>query len=85
MMTVLLLADTFPILWKLPMKRQQLTRELNRNIEEIAGKLLAETRKEKLGQSGGREDKSIIGLLSTSKSVETKMFDMLTSSSFNAV
>lgn len=59
----ILLAQGIPIFWKIPTKRQRLTKELNRSVEEIAEKLLAETRKEKLGQTT-QEDKSLIGLLS---------------------
>ena len=61
--SIVLLAQLFPILWSIPTKRRRLTQAFNRSVEEIAKKLLEETRKEKAGLSG-KEEKSLIGLLS---------------------
>ena len=62
---LLLLAQTFPFLMRLPTPRRKLIQKLCAAIEEISNVLLARTQKElEIGAVGGKEEKSIIGLLS---------------------
>lgn len=57
--------NTFPFLWRIPTPMRRLQIQLNRSMEEIATVLLENTRREMQGTGEkGREDKSIIGLLS---------------------
>ncbi|KAI9464900.1 cytochrome P450 [Boletus coccyginus] len=59
-----LLAQTFPFLSQLPTPRTNLVRKLNTVMEEISNQLIAQTQKEmKMGVIGGKEERSIIGLL----------------------
>ena len=61
-----LLAQAFPFLLRLPTPRGKLLQKLNVAMEEISNALLARTQKElEIGVVGGKEEKSIIGLLST--------------------
>lgn len=61
-----LLAQAFPILLRVPTPRKKLTQELTIAMEEIANVLLDKTRKEMdIGVTGGKGDRSVIGLLST--------------------
>ena len=60
-----LLAQTFPLLMRLPTRRGKLIQKLTLAMEEISNALLARTQKElEIGVAGGAEEKSIIGLLS---------------------
>jgi hypothetical protein len=59
------LAQTFPFLVWLPAPCWKLLQKLNVAIEESLNELLARTQKElAMGAVGGKEEKSIIGLLS---------------------
>ena len=61
-----LLAQRFPLLVQLPTPRGKLIQKLNDAMDEISSVLLARTQKElEMGVVGGKEEKSIIGLLST--------------------
>ena len=63
---LLLLSQVFPILAELPTSRTRLMQKLNIAMEEISDALLARTLQElEMGVVGGKEEKSIIGLLST--------------------
>ena len=60
------MAQTFPFLMKLPTPRSNLIQKLNIAMEEISNELIARTQKEmEMGVIGGKEERSIIGLLST--------------------
>ena len=62
---LLLLSQVFPILAELPTSRTRLMQKLNIAMEEISDVLLARTLQElEMGVVGGKEEKSIIGLLS---------------------
>lgn len=62
---VILFGNTFPFLWRLPTETRRLQRKLNQSMEEIAVPLLESTRREMRGLGEkGKEEKSIIGLLS---------------------
>ncbi|KAF8548044.1 cytochrome P450, partial [Imleria badia] len=62
-----LLAMVFPFLVRVPTPRSRLMWKLNRAMEEISNILLARTKQElDLGVVGDKEEKSVIGLLSTS-------------------
>ena len=62
---IVLLAETFPFLMWLPTPRRKLLRKLSAVMEEISNVLLARTQKElEIGVVGGKEEKSLIGLLS---------------------
>ncbi len=62
---VILFGNALPILWRLPTETRKLQTKLNRAMEEIAVPLLENTRKEMRGLGEkGKEEKSIIGLLS---------------------
>ena len=62
---VLLFGSFFPFLWRLPTETRKLQLKLNKAMEEIAVPLLENTRKEMKGLGEkGKEEKSIIGLLS---------------------
>jgi hypothetical protein len=62
---LLLLAQTFPFLIQLPTPRRKIIQKLSAAMEEISNVLLARTQKElEIGVVGGKEEKSIIGLLS---------------------
>ena len=62
-----LLATVFPFLLRVPTARTRLTWKLNDAMEEISNVLLARTKEElDMGVVGDKEEKSIIGLLSTS-------------------
>jgi len=51
---------------KLPTPRSNLIQKLNIAMEEISNELIARTQKEmEMGVIGGKEERSIIGLLST--------------------
>ncbi|KAH7925025.1 cytochrome P450 [Leucogyrophana mollusca] len=66
-----LLAPFFPWLVKLPTARIRLAHKLKASMGEISQELLARTRQEKEGNAEGeQEDKSIIGLLSKSRSYD---------------
>ncbi len=57
----------FPFLWRLPTETRRLQLKLNRCMEDIAVPLLENTRREMQGLGEkGKEEKSIIGLLSAS-------------------
>ena len=63
---LLLLAQVFPFLADIPTSRTRMIQKLNVAMEEISNVLLSRTRKEmEMGVVGGREERSIIGLLST--------------------
>lgn len=63
-----LLAEFFPFLIRMPTPRNRLSKKLGDTIEDISNVLLARTRKEmEMGAAKGKEEKSIIGLLSTSR------------------
>ncbi|KAH0826178.1 cytochrome P450 [Lanmaoa asiatica] len=60
-----LLAQAFPFLTQIPTSRNRLLQKLNVAMEEISNVLLIRTEKElEMGVVGGKEEKSIIGLLS---------------------
>ena len=62
---IVLLAETFPFLMWLPTPRRKLLRKLSAVMEEISNVLLDRTQKElEIGVVGGKEEKSLIGLLS---------------------
>ena len=62
-----LLANVFPFLVRVPTARTRLIWKLNHAMEEISNVLLARTKEElDMGVVGDKEEKSIIGLLSTS-------------------
>ena len=62
---VIFFGNVLPILWRLPTEMRRLQWKLNKSMEEIAAVLLENTRKEMRGQGEkGKEEKSIIGLLS---------------------
>ena len=64
---VIFFGNVLPILWRLPTEMRRLQWKLNKSMEEIATVLLDNTRKEMKGLGEkGREEKSIIGLLSES-------------------
>ncbi|KAH7881865.1 cytochrome P450 [Phlebopus sp. FC_14] len=61
---LLLLAQAFPILARIPTSRSKLTHKLTESMAEISTVLLNRTRKEReVGVSEDKEEKSIIGLL----------------------
>ena len=61
----LLLTQTFPFLLRLPTPRWKLIQKLNVAMEEISNVLLTRTQKElEMGVVKGKEERSIIGLLS---------------------
>lgn len=63
---LLLLGQVFPMLAHVPTSRTKLFRKLNVAVEEISDVLLARMQKElEMGVVGSREERSIIGLLST--------------------
>ncbi|KIO07015.1 hypothetical protein M404DRAFT_24140, partial [Pisolithus tinctorius Marx 270] len=63
---LLLLSQVIPLLSFIPTSRTKLLREVQRTMEDIPTELLARTRKEKEeGVLDGKEDRSIIGVLST--------------------
>ena len=63
---LLLLAQAFPFLADIPTPRTRLIQKLNVAMEEISNVLLSRTQKElEMGVVGGKEERSIIGLLST--------------------
>lgn len=62
---VIFFGNTFPILWRIPTETRRLQQKFNKAIEDIAGPLLENTRKEMQGLGeAGKEEKSIIGMLS---------------------
>ena len=68
---VIFFGNVFPILWRIPTEMRLLQRKLNKSMEEIAVPLLESTRKEMQGLGEkGKEEKSIIGLLSASSAVK---------------
>ena len=73
---VIFFGNVFPILWRIPTEMRLLQDKLNKSMEEISVTLLENTRKEMQGLGEkGKEEKSIIGLLSASlilKSVEVR-------------
>lgn len=61
-----LLSRSFPVLTKVPTFRTKLIKRLNQKMGEISNVLLTRTRIEReAGVTGDKEEKSIIGLLST--------------------
>ena len=63
---LILLALVFPFLTRIPTRRVNLLKKLTVAMDEISNVLLARTRKElEVGVIGGKEERSIIGLLST--------------------
>ena len=63
----LFFGNVFPFLWRLPTETRRLQLKLNKCMEDIAVPLLENTRREMKGLGEkGKEEKSIIGLLSTS-------------------
>ena len=61
----ILFGNFFPFLWRLPTETRRLQLKLNKSMEDIAVPLLENTRKELKGLGEkGKEEKSIIGLLS---------------------
>ncbi|KAH0839400.1 cytochrome P450 [Lanmaoa asiatica] len=61
---LLLLAQAFPFLTRVPTPRTRLVQKLNAAMEEISNVLLGRTQKElEIGVVGGKEERSIIGLL----------------------
>ena len=63
----LFFGNVFPFLWRLPTETRRLQLKLNKCMEEIAVPLLENTRREMRGLGEkGKEEKSIIGLLSAS-------------------
>ena len=63
---LLLLAQAFPSLADIPTSRTRMIQKLNVAMEEISNVLLSRTQKEmEMGVVGGKEERSIIGLLST--------------------
>ena len=63
---LLLLGEVFPFLAWVPTRRTRLRVKLNEAIQEISNVLLARTQKElEMGAIEGKEENSIIGLLST--------------------
>ncbi|KAI9464898.1 cytochrome P450 [Boletus coccyginus] len=68
---LLLLAQTFPFLISLPTPRTNLIQKLNTAMDEISNELIAQTQKElEMGVIGGKEEKSVIGLLRGSNDSE---------------
>lgn len=63
---VFFLGPVFPMLQKLPTKRNRMFKRLRTTIRGISDELLERNRREKAGLSTGETDKSIIGLLGTS-------------------
>ena len=62
---LVLLGQVFPFLMRVPTARIRLIQELSVAMEEISNVLLAKTQKElEMGVVGGKEERSIIGLLS---------------------
>jgi hypothetical protein len=62
---IVLLAEAFPFLMWLPTRRRKLLKKLSAVMEEISNLLLARAQKElEIGVVGGKEEKSLIGLLS---------------------
>ncbi|KAJ7032277.1 cytochrome P450 [Mycena alexandri] len=71
---VLILSFVFPIINSLPTHRMRLFWELRRTLEEIAGRMLEDTRREKeAGVVDGVGDKSLIGLLLKAGLEESEM------------
>ncbi|KAI0751771.1 cytochrome P450 [Daedaleopsis nitida] len=71
---VIFFGNVFPILWRIPTAMRKLQRKFNQAIEEIAGPLLENTRKEMRGLGeAGKEEKSIIGLLIKAESPEASL------------
>ena len=63
---LILLGQVFPFLMVIPTPRRMLTQKLNAAMEDISNVLLTKTQKElEMGVIGGKEERSIIGLLST--------------------
>ncbi|KAF9040790.1 cytochrome P450 [Panaeolus papilionaceus] len=60
---VFFLGPVFPMLQKLPTKRNRMFKRLRTTIRGISDELLERNRREKAGLSTGETDKSIIGLL----------------------
>ncbi|KAG2099809.1 cytochrome P450 [Suillus discolor] len=70
----ILLASVFPIILKIPTKRQNLFKKLAVTIEQISNKLLIRSRREKdlnIGERG--EENSIMGLLIKSEGQDTEL------------
>lgn len=64
-MLLILLAEAFPWLLKLPTPHTRVIKKLNDTMSEISNAFLTNFREEKeAGTSGEREEKSILGLLS---------------------
>ncbi|KIJ59411.1 hypothetical protein HYDPIDRAFT_162418 [Hydnomerulius pinastri MD-312] len=69
-----LLAQTFPVIIRLPTARSKLIKRLNISMGEISGVLLERTRKEKeLGVGEGKEENSLIGLLIKAESEDAEL------------
>ena len=63
---LILFGHTFPFIVWIPTPRLKFTQKLNITMEEISKVLLARTQKElDMGMIGGKEERSIIGSLST--------------------
>ena len=72
-----LLAQVFPFLIRIPTPRSKLIGKLNTAMEEISNTLLARTKQElDMGVVDGKEEKSVIGLLSTSSFSETRFMSL---------
>ena len=62
---LVLLAQAIPFLTDIPTSRRRLVKKLNVAMEEISNVLLSRTKKEmEMGVVGGKEERSLIGLLS---------------------
>ena len=71
---LLLLAHTFPFLADIPTSRTRLIQKLTDALEEISNVLLSRTQKElEMGVVGGKEERSVIGLLSTSSILNVRL------------
>ena len=65
-LSLFLLAQVFPFLVRLPAPYWKLLQKLNVAMEDISNELLERTQKElEIGVVGGKEERSIIGSLST--------------------
>jgi len=62
---LLLLASVYPIITKIPTERSNLIEKLGVAMEKISDELLTRSRREKDVNMSERDEKSVIGLLST--------------------
>ncbi|KAG1855862.1 cytochrome P450 [Suillus tomentosus] len=72
---VFLLASVFPIILKIPNKRQNLFTKLGITMEQISNELLIRSRREKdVDMSQGGEENSLIGLLIKSEGQDAELY-----------